>query len=385
MMFPRKSRVSPMLMLVSSRRYRSWLLACAAALPGALACSSPPSGVQGEPSDASPTGDGHTTVSLDAGIDAAAGRADIAVDMGRTQIDMSIAVEHFSADSCELDPTEQCVLGPGPRRVLRFSVETANLGDADLNIGSPLDNENYSYSQCHQHYHFSGYAQYRLLDEGGTEVVSGRKQAFCLTDTEPYQAGASLTPIYSCFHQGLQKGWVDVYAADLPCQLLDVTDIPDGTYQLEVVANPEGVLDDSSAANNRGVIAVTIGASALTTPTESCLPLSSRYLDRLERECDWDFDGEYACTPGSPVEVGCSQNCSLGSCTGDPMIRVCDAETSNCTSASALAANDNRCGGLCPLSRNFLCPASGRLSVYTAAQNHGQPYTCSIALATSGG
>ncbi len=352
-----------------------------------IGCGSPPASLSDGPAnDAQPPAldDAGLTEAIDAAVDASPGHPDIAVDLGRAQIDLSIAEEDFAVDSCELHPSEQCVGAPGIRRVLRFSVETANLGDADLVIGDPTTNPNYSYSQCHQHYHFSGYAQYRLLDDTGSEVVTGRKQAFCLLDSEPYAAGAALSPHYSCFNQGLQKGWVDVYEASLPCQFLDITDVPDGNYQLEVVANPDGVLDDSSTLNNTQSIDITIGDVNLTTPTETCPALAARYRNRLERECDWQLAGEFDCTPGSPTSVGCSQQCSQGSCTGDPMLRVCDADTPNCTSALAIAANDDRCGGQCPLVNSFFCPSSGRLAVYTAAVDPNQPYTCNIALGTSG-
>lgn len=348
------------------------------------ACSAPPGTVQGQADAREASPDAHGDAS-DAGGDANQGRADIAVDMLRARIDLSIANESFSSDSCELDPSEQCVSAAGVRRILRFSVETANLGDADLVIGDPANNPNYTFSACHQHYHFSGYAQYRLLDASGAEVLIGRKQAFCLVDSEPYVAGANPTPRYTCFDQGLQAGWVDAYSANLPCQLLDVTGLTDGDYQLEVTANPDGLLDDSSLQNNLGTIDITLGDPDLESPTETCEALPSRYLDRLERECDWQLDSEHDCSPGSPVSVGCSQSCNLGACTGDPMIRVCDAETANCTSALALASNDNRCGGVCPMANNFLCPPSGRLAVYTGSSDHGQAYTCSIALSPSGG
>lgn len=346
-------------------------------LVGLLAgsCSGPPSGTnENRLRDAAP--DGRFTP--DAAVDAAPAPPDLSIDMGRSQVDLSIGTETFQADACELDMSEQCVGGVGARRLLRFSVETLNLGQGDVVLGTPQDNAGFAWSECHGHYHFQGYASYRLLRPDGSEAMNGRKQAFCLLDSEPYTADAGTSPIYSCLHQGLQAGWADVYTADLPCQFLDITGIADGDYSLELEVNPDGDLADESSANNIGSVALRIGDPELESPSEACPNLDSRYLNRIQRECDWDFAGEFECTPGTQTGAACSQNCGMGSCTGDPMIRVCDASESNCSSGIALADNNNRCNGLCPLATGFLCPASGRLAVYTASAQHGQAYTCDV-------
>jgi hypothetical protein len=314
----------------------------------------------------------------DAAVDATPAKPDLSIDVGRSRVDLSIATESFAADSCELDPNEECVDAEGDRRLLRFSVETINLGDADLVLGSPGDEPGFAWSACHGHFHFEGYANYRLLRDDGSEAVRGRKQAFCLLDSEPYTANASNSPFYTCLYQGLQAGWADVYTANLPCQYLDITGVPDGDYTLEIDVNPEGQLADESSLNNLGTVALRIGDPELETPTEACPILATRYLNRLERECEWELAGEFDCTPGDMTGAGCSQNCGMGSCTGDPMIRICDAEEENCTSGVALEDNNNRCGGLCPLATQVVCPASGRLAIYTASADYGQPYTCNV-------
>ncbi len=354
------------------------LLACLQS----AACSSPP--VKNRPRDAAPqqdaiaAGDAGVSLPLD-------GSPDFSVDMGRSQIDLSVGVETFAADSCELTASEQCVAAAGDRRVLRFSVETLNLGDESLVLGPPENNANFEFSDCHGHYHFRGYASYRLLDVGGSEFLVGRKQAFCLLDSEPYTDTAVDSRLFSCLNQGLSAGWADVYTADLPCQFLDITDIPDGDYMLEVEVNPDKTLPDIDESNNVGVIPVRIGDENLATPTEACPIVAARYLDRIQRECDWDFIGIYPCTPGTQAGAGCSQNCGVGSCSGNPMIRVCDGAAPNCTSGIALGANDNRCGGVCPMANQFLCPESGQLAVYAASTEHGQPYRCDVAISAGPG
>tara|TARA_R110002073_G_scaffold300298_2_gene467616 strand:+ start:11391 stop:12470 length:1080 start_codon:yes stop_codon:yes gene_type:complete len=339
------------------------------------ACSGPP-GLAEQSFDAA-------VVDAAPGIDAVPlpdGSADFSIDMGRAQIDLSIGTETFAANSCELDPSEQCVDAAGDRKVLRFSVETLNLGDANISLGPPDENPNYEFSACHGHFHFRGYASYRLLGEGGTEILVGRKQAFCLLDSEPYTDDAVPDRTYNCFNQGLSAGWADVYTADLPCQFLDITDVPDGDYTLEVAVNPDGLLPDSDLTNNLGSIPIRIGAADLVTPTEACPDLAPRYLDRIQRECDWDFVGNFDCTPGTLTGAGCAQSCGVGTCTGDAMIRVCDAADGNCTSGNALGDNDNRCGGVCPMAGGLLCPDSGQIAVYSASATHGEPYECNVVI-----
>lgn len=55
-------------------------------------------------------------------------------------------------------------------------------------------------------------------------------------------------------------GWGDLYAAaDLPCQWIDITDLPAGTYQLRVTANPERLIREARLDNNVVSTGVVIG------------------------------------------------------------------------------------------------------------------------------
>jgi hypothetical protein len=49
---------------------------------------------------------------------------------------------------------------------------------------------------------------------------------------------------------GISVGWADVYTSGLPDQYIDVTGLPHGSYTLEVVANPDGILQEKSRTNN---------------------------------------------------------------------------------------------------------------------------------------
>lgn len=77
------------------------------------------------------------------------------------------------------------------------------------------------------------------------------------------------SPTYDCGFQGIQKGWADSYGATLPCQFIDVTDIPDGRYLLEVEINTERRFDELSLENNRHSVEVVIGTPPFPSPSPS--------------------------------------------------------------------------------------------------------------------
>ena len=163
--------------------------------------------------------------------DGQTGLPNLTIDVERVRTDLAIEERVYDETACELTPDEDCIAAPGARRLLRFSVETPNNGDADLVIGEP-EPPFFEYSLCHGHHHFSGFAAYELIDAQGGEVASGHKQAFCLVDTHAYvdDPDTPTTSRFNCNFQGIQRGWSDVYDSSLACQFIDITDIPDGTF-----------------------------------------------------------------------------------------------------------------------------------------------------------
>ena len=183
---------------------------------------------------------------------------DLIVDETRLGANVSIAWEFFPPDDCAVE--EACIGAPGHRKILRFSTETANIGMGDLFLGDPISNPLFEFSACHGHFHFGEYADHQLLDGGGLPVTPGMKTGFCLVDTRRYlnEAWVPFGPAYSCAFQGLQRGWSDIYAAQLDCQWIDVTGVPQGTYDLQVTVNPLGILDESDLTNNSATVPVTV-------------------------------------------------------------------------------------------------------------------------------
>lgn len=344
----------------------------------ALGCGSPP----GSARDAA----------VDVGPDAAPdgpGVPDLAIHLDRARIDLALGSREFEAGACELDPDEACIGAPGTRRLLWFSVETPNLGTGDVILGQPNpDNPQFSFSQCHQHFHFEGYADYELLDAEGDTVAVGRKQAFCLVDTNRFvdEPGVATDSRYSCLFQGIQRGWSDVYGSQLPCQFLDVTGVAPGAYVLRVEINRDRALGELDYTNNAIELPVDLGDPDLATPTEACDPdLDARAADSLNRECGWQSAMTASCTPGALFRVGCNQSCgdfSLGRCSGDPMLRVCDATRAdgNCSHPSAIASGDDACQSSCPLETDIVCPASGQVEILLAPAVPGDPIDCDLEL-----
>jgi hypothetical protein len=183
------------------------------------------------------------------------GLPDLSIDAGVLSSSVQIQERSFSGGSCAI--VEGCVGGPGTRKLLRFSTRTPNIGTGDVRLGDPRAGGPFVYSACHAHYHFTGYANYRVIGAGGQTVATGHKQAFCLLDLDPNSDGAG-PPKYHCLNQGISAGWADVYDRSLDCQWVDVTGVAPGTYTLEVSINPGHAITESNYGNNVARTTVTI-------------------------------------------------------------------------------------------------------------------------------
>ncbi len=166
-----------------------------------------------------------------------------------------ISYQDFEIDAC---PVQEGCVTDGYRKLLRFKTETHNVGPVDLVMGDPTTNPLFEYHPCHDHYHFEDYAVYRLYNQQGQEVVPGFKFSFCLLDTARHDPTANPTPVYDCDYHGIQAGWGDVYSHWLDCQWLDITNVPPGTYTLEIEINPDRILPELDYFNNFGAVTIDI-------------------------------------------------------------------------------------------------------------------------------
>jgi hypothetical protein len=128
----------------------------------------------------------------------------------------------------------------------------------------------------HNHWHFTDFARYSLLNAKQSEVVRSQKEAFCLaaTDAIDYTVkNANWHPDNTDLHTAcgdhgslsvrevLDVGSGDTYMQTLPGQSFDITNLANGTYYIQVAANPEHRLYESSTTNNVALRQVIIGGT----------------------------------------------------------------------------------------------------------------------------
>ena len=131
-----------------------------------------------------------------------------------------------NTDDCLIG--EGCLTGYGKRHVIRFATQIENIGELDYVVGPEEENQGqFTFDNCHQHFHYEGYAEYILFDESGRQLPASFKNGFCILDLQ-CEGGGHQT--YSCEYMGIAAGCEDVYSADLDCQWIDITDLPAGDY-----------------------------------------------------------------------------------------------------------------------------------------------------------
>jgi lysyl oxidase len=139
----------------------------------------------------------------------------------------------------------------------------------------------------HEHWHFTAFATYRLLDETKKVTERSGKEAFCLVPTDAVDLHvknaewkpASTDLETACGEQDalsirevLDVGWGDTYGQSLPGQSFDVTDLKSGVYYIEVLANPDKKLAESNTSNNQALRKVELGGEVGGERTLKVLP-----------------------------------------------------------------------------------------------------------------
>ncbi|MFJ5774212.1 lysyl oxidase family protein [Streptomyces sp. NPDC093094] len=175
--------------------------------------------------------------------------------------------------------------GPAPLVVDGFRTPGADLMDAyqyfyDANgkqVGyTPTGTMEWDPRIGHEHWHFTDFASYRLLSADRTEEVRSGKEAFCLANTDavdytvknanwhPHNTDLST----ACGEQNslsvrevLDVGSGDTYTQYRPGQSFDITGLPNGTYYIQVIANPEKRLKETNLNNNVALRKVVLGGT----------------------------------------------------------------------------------------------------------------------------
>jgi hypothetical protein len=185
-----------------------------------------------------------------------AGLPDLVVDQKALQNHWLVRDETFTADECA---AIEGGIAAGDHRVLRFTVNTPNIGTADLFLGDPnvhvaAGDGLYEFAQCHQHFHFRHYATYELVDPVTQKTWRAAKRGFCMIDVVPAPQLSAGPPKHRQYgtcgragvpgNQGISTGWGDQYGLFLQGQLfvLDGGDgqdpVPPGRYLIRITVNP---------------------------------------------------------------------------------------------------------------------------------------------------
>jgi hypothetical protein len=145
----------------------------------------------------------------------------------------------------------------------------------------------------HTHFHYLGLASYALYrapasdaktaaDLRAKPVVTGTKIGYCLIDVDLFAnasnpktlwprtysfptcnvpPGVPASPSAPFAEMGISRGWGDVYTWDLPAQFLDITGVPDGTYDLVSTANPACKLAEAASGMEQAVTRIVLHGS----------------------------------------------------------------------------------------------------------------------------
>lgn len=129
----------------------------------------------------------------------------------------------------------------------------------------------------HNHWHFQQFAEYRLLNAGKSLAVRSQKVGFCIAPSDPVDLvlpHASWVQSFNGFdfacgsqsalsvQEMLPVGWGDTYFQFFPGQSFDITHLPNGTYYIEIIANPEHSLHETNTHNDISLRRVILGGTA---------------------------------------------------------------------------------------------------------------------------
>jgi len=171
---------------------------------------------------------------------------------------------NVSETDCYIE--EGCLNGFGQRELIRFTTHIKNIGELDYYIGTTAQTNQtgqFEWGECHNHWHYKGYAKYDLFTMDGALIPIGFKNGFCVMDLE-CSDGGSFT--YGCSNMGIASGCGDIYSSGLSCQWIDVTDVEDGQYRLVVRVNWDYDPDalgryETNTENNWAVVCIELDRS----------------------------------------------------------------------------------------------------------------------------
>ena len=126
----------------------------------------------------------------------------------------------------------------------------------------------------HDHWHFEQFARYTLVDSAKKLAVRSHKVGFCIAPSDPVNllaphavwqppaigfSDACGLPTALWVQEMMPVGWGDTYLQSIAGQAFDITSVPNGTYYIEITANPQHVLHESNTRNDVSLRKVILG------------------------------------------------------------------------------------------------------------------------------
>ena len=142
---------------------------------------------------------------------------------------------------------------------------------------TPAGTMGFDNKKGHHHWHFEQFAKYVLLNASKKVAVRSEKVGFCIGPTDaidltlPHAAwspgsvgltGLCGQPSALWVQEYMPIGWGDFYSQLKAGQAFNITHLPDGTYYVEIIANPERLLHEVTRANDVSLRQVIITGSA---------------------------------------------------------------------------------------------------------------------------
>lgn len=130
---------------------------------------------------------------------------------------------------------------------------------------APAGTMGFDSQKGHDHWHFQQFAQYKLLGASQQVVLSSGKVGFCIAPTDQVDltmpgaawqpptlgfGGQCGSPTALWVQENLPAGWGDTYTQTVAGQAFDITNLKNGTYYIEIIANPEHVLHETDTSND---------------------------------------------------------------------------------------------------------------------------------------
>jgi hypothetical protein len=134
----------------------------------------------------------------------------------------------------------------------------------------------YDNQNGHHHWHFEQFARYVLLNSAKKQAVRSHKVGFCIAPSDPVDllapnaqwqpsllglVGQCGTPTALWVREMMPVGWGDTYFQTIAGQSFSITNVPNGTYYIELDVNPVGLLHETTTANDVSLRKVILGGT----------------------------------------------------------------------------------------------------------------------------